>query len=92
MLARAIAEVSRGAGAVAAAPRPGWRLVRGSTYSLVLRLPPGSTMGRGETSALGAFGRRSAGIVVETDGLDPAAREAEAERRIRALLVGEPVG
>ena len=91
MLARAIAEIAEGREPSLPRRDPGGA-VRSYTYSLVLRLPPGSTMGRGETDALGAFGRQSAGIVVATDGFDPAAREVEAERRIRALLVGEPVG
>jgi hypothetical protein len=41
---------------------------------------------------VGAFGRRAATIVVESDGLAPQEREADAAARIRRVLASELVG
>jgi hypothetical protein len=55
----------------------------------VLRLPDPERFTTQEE--IGAFGRRAAEIVVETDDLAPIEREKVAERRIRELLASELV-
>ena len=45
-----------------------------------------------DIKAVGAFGRRAATVVVESDGLAPQEREAVAAERIRRLLTTELVG
>lgn len=88
LLARSIAEIEEGK--TPSLPRlyregP----VRTYCHSLVMRVPPGSTMGVGDMKSLGEFGRRAAEIVVESDALPEKEREAQAQRRIGALLAEE---
>jgi nitrite reductase/ring-hydroxylating ferredoxin subunit len=64
--------------------------VRTYCHELVFRLPSQSTVT--DIKAVGAFGRRAATVVVESDGLAPQEREAVAAERIRRLLTTELVG
>jgi len=64
--------------------------VRTYCHELVFRLPSQSNID--DIRSLGEFGRRAAGIVVETDALQPREREAVAGERIRRLLSAELVG
>jgi hypothetical protein len=59
-------------------------------HELVFRLPSQSNIEG--IAALGAFGRRAATMVVETEGLAPKERERVAAERIRGLLATELVG
>lgn len=58
--------------------------VRTYAHEVVVRVPAGAQLE--DRAALAAFGRNVALAFVETDHLPPAAREAEAERRIRGLF------
>jgi nitrite reductase/ring-hydroxylating ferredoxin subunit len=83
MLQRSIVAVERGE--TPALPR----LYKGApvrTYchELVFTLPSQSNIG--DLKSLGEFGRRAAGIVIETDTLPPDERETVAAARIRRLL------
>jgi hypothetical protein len=64
--------------------------VRTYCHELVFRLPSQSTIT--DIKAVGAFGRRAATVVVESDGLAPQQRETVAAERIRRLLATELVG
>ena len=64
--------------------------VRTYCHEMVLRLPTQSNIT--DPTSLGAFGRRAAEIVIETDQLAPRERERVAEQRIRRLLTTELVG
>jgi hypothetical protein len=58
--------------------------VRTYNHELVFRLPTQSNIG--DLGTLGAFGRRAAQIVVDTDDLPCIEREVVAGERIRRLL------
>jgi hypothetical protein len=55
----------------------------------IFRLPAGTDVS--DLDAIGAFGRRAAQIVIATDDVDPAQREAIVMERVRRLLAGEAV-
>src|SRR4029453_19144867 len=64
--------------------------VRTYCHEFVYRVDPAA--GMDDRARLEAFGRRAAEIVVETDGLPPAEREATARERIRGLLTRGAAG
>jgi len=88
LLAQAIAAVEKGETPGLPRLAPDGR-VRTYTHELVFRLPSQSNIG--DMKSLAAFGRRAAGIVIETDQLPPKEREAEAAQRIRRLLAEDLV-
>jgi len=91
LLARCIKETEDGL--VPSVPRPSnGDTVRSYVHSLVMTLPEGSDIAAGDMKATGEFGRRAAQVVIDTDTLPPREREAEARRRIQALLTKEAVG
>jgi nitrite reductase/ring-hydroxylating ferredoxin subunit len=88
LLAKGVADVA--SGVQPAVPRiPAQNPVRTYCHELVFKLPSQSNIAGLE--AVGEFGRRAAEIVIETDTLEPQAREREAEKRIRQLLVTDLV-
>jgi nitrite reductase/ring-hydroxylating ferredoxin subunit len=84
MLTQAIRAVERGeAPPVPRLYAPGEQ-VRTYCHEFVYRVDPSA--GMEDRARLQAFGRRAAEIVIETDRLPPAERDATARERIRALL------
>jgi hypothetical protein len=63
--------------------------VRTYCHEIIFRLPAGTDVS--DLDAIGAFGRRAAQIVIATDDVDPAQREAIVMERVRRLLAGEAV-
>jgi hypothetical protein len=85
LLARGIKEVEEGK--IPTLPRLyGKAPVRTYCHSLVMKVPAGSDIGKGDMRALGEFGRDAAGVVIASDTLPPNEREADALERIRPLL------
>jgi hypothetical protein len=58
--------------------------VRTYAHEVVIKVP--GEAGLGDPVALAAFGRKTAQAFIDTADLPPAAREAEVERRVRALV------
>ncbi len=85
--------LSRGIAAVDAGEAPEQPKVtddgaaRTYTFELVMPLPASSSIG--DLTSLAAFGKRAAGIVIDTDRLDPLEREHTARARIAETLVTE---
>jgi nitrite reductase/ring-hydroxylating ferredoxin subunit len=89
MLARGIRAVEAGEDLVVPR-RYAANPVRTYCHEVVLRLPTQANIA--DLSSIGAFGRRAAEIVIETDQIEPRERERVAEHRIRQLLATELVG